>query len=110
MTNFFETHDQATRDLARSLLQEYLVGTRPPAGLARHTPTPRRRRAPWSHDAILRAIGGFLARTGRHPTRTEWHAAGEYGLPSPWTLRRHFGSVAACLVTAGRAHSRERGV
>jgi hypothetical protein len=72
-----------------------------PAAIAAAGYTPRRVR--WSRETIVRALRQFAAESGAPPTQRQLNAA---TLPSPGTVRRHFGSYANALHAAGLPHTR----
>lgn len=99
--------EDATRDLARSLLYEALYGASPERAtrpLGQGQPEGHR----WQAASILAAVLGFYRREGRLPTYWEWGHARRYDLPARDTVLRHWGSKAQ-LVQAARTHLQNRG-
>ena len=99
-----------SRALARSLLLEALTppGTVPlPVVLPSASVTrlvPALQRVPggrYTRETLQATLAAFFARHGRLPTRGEWRASGRYGLPTPATVQRHYGSQAALYAAMG---------
>ena len=79
--------------LAISLLEEALASWPP----AVRTPPP----TAWTREGARVVLLAFVEAHGRLPITAEWRNARRHGLPSPNSIRRHWGSLTHCCKVLG---------